>query len=718
MKNLSFLLFVLFISFGYAQKTQSPYLLVNSKKAIIPLKSTKADVQITGTIAHVKITQVYQNLSTTPLEATYVFPLSTKAAVHNMRMKIGVRTINAKVYEKQKAKKVYDKAIKQGKRAAKLDQERPNVFQMKVGNIQQKEEVIIEIFYTEMITPKNQEYQFVFPGVVGPRFTGENTTQEQTFNLPYTQSGSSSTFDYDINVCINSSIILQKIYSPSHDLSIHQPDLKSAEINLSEANNNPGNRDFILNYALRGNEIQAGLLLYKGEKENFFSFMIEPPKEVITENIPPREYLFVVDVSGSMMGYPIEVTKSLMKNLLSDLTEKDSFNILLFASSSQVFKANSVLANDKNIEEAYTFLKEGAKIYGGGTYLINALKRAYKLPRKHKETARTMVVITDGYVSVEKEAFHLIETNLDKANVVTFGIGNGVNRHLLEGMARVGKSESFIATGHASAFKVAKDFKAYIKSPLLTQIKLIATGIELYDIEPKTIPDVFSSRPIMVYGKWKGQPVGKITIDGYNANGAYQKHINVAQARLSKDHKALQYLWARKRIQRLDDYKKNFREDIKAEVISLGLTYNLATQYTSFVAVDNEIVNKKGKLKKVKQPLPIPAGVSNSAVGVEAKITGRSIYKKSYTVSISSTIPKSKKRTIKMWLKGSYSKTIKAYLKAYHKLRIYINASGEVVKIEKEENGIWVVDHSMKKVFEKLPPHFNIQKEFVITLKQ
>lgn len=718
MKNLCILLLVCVSYFGYAQKTESPYLLVNSKNAVIPLKSTTADVQITGTIAHVKLTQVYQNLGTTPIEATYVFPLSTKAAVHDMNMKIGDRSIRAKVYEKKKAKKIYDKAIKQGKRAAKLDQKRPNVFEIKVGNIIQGDKVIIEVFYTEMITPTNQEYQFIFPSVVGPRFTGENTSGEQTFSLPYTEKGAQSTFEFDINVCINSSISLQKVYSNSHEILVRHPDLSSAEIGLSSANKKPGNRDFILKYALRGDAIQTGLLLYEGEKENFFSFMIEPPKKINTGAIPPREYLFVVDVSGSMMGYPIEVTKSLMKNLLSNLTEKDSFNILLFASSSQVFRSNSIAANEDNIDKAYKFLKDGSGVYGGGTYLINALKRAYKLPRKFKETARTMVVITDGYVSVEKEAFQLIENNLDKANVVTFGIGNGVNRFLLEGMARVGKSETFIATSHTDAFNVAKDFKEYINAPLLTQIKLKSNGMELYDVEPKTIPDVFSSRPIMVYGKWKGTPTGQMSIQGYQSNGTYTKSLEVANAKMSKDHEALKYLWARKRIQRLDDYKKNFREDIKDEVIQLGLTYNLATQYTSFVAVDNEVVNKKGKLNKIKQPLPLPAGVNNSAVGAEASIKGRSVYKKSFKISIKSSIEKSKKRSVKMWLKGSYSKTIEAYLKVYKRLRIYVNANGEVVKIEREKNGFWIVDHSMVTVFEKLPPHLNIQKELVITLTQ
>lgn len=718
MKNRCLLILLLFTCLAYGQKTESPYLLVNTKGAIIPLKSTKADVQIVGTIAHVTITQRYQNKGSIPIEATYLFPLSTKAAVHNMRMKIGERSIQAKVFEKKKAKKIYDKAIKQGKRAAKLDQKRPNVFEMKVGNIAPGDDVVVELMYTEMVSAQNKEYQFVFPGVVGPRFTGENSSGETTFKQPYTKKGVDDTFDYDITMSIRPGMSIQKMYSTSHDINVNHPDLEVAEVSLSEVNENPANRDFIINYALRGDQIKTGMLLYEGKKENFFSFVIEPPKKAIAGHIPPREYLFVVDVSGSMMGYPIDVAKSLLKNLLGNLNEKDSFNVLLFAASSQVLSEQSIQANDENIDKAYKFLKEGARIYGGGTYLRNALNKAYKLPRKYKETARTMVVITDGYISVEKDVFQLIENNLDKSNVVTFGIGNGVNRYLLEGMARVGKSESFIATNHKDAFEVAKDFKEYINTPLLTQVTLASNGIELYDVEPKTIPDVFASRPITIYGKWKGSPTGEITIKGFQGNGMYKQSLNVSQARLSKEHSALKYLWARKKIQRLDDYKKNFQEDIKDQVIDLGLTYNLATQYTSFVAVDSEIVNKKGRLQKVKQPLPLTKGVNNTAVGAEAIVTGKSIYRRSFKVEISSTIEKSKERRIKMWIKGSYSKAIRAYLKKYNKLRIYVNAKGEVVRVEREKNGFWVVENSMTDIFEKLPPHLTPRKELVITLKQ
>ena len=202
MKYLVTLLLFCSISLGFAQNSDSPYLSVSTKDALIPLKSSKTEVEISGTIAHVKLTQVYQNKGESPIEAKYVFPLSTQAAVHKMQMTIGNRIINAKIFEKQESQKVYETAVKEGKRAAKLDQHRPNVFQMNVGNIMPNDEITIAIYYTELLVPINSTYQFVAPAVVGPRFTGESEHSEAVFNSPYTSKGSASTFYYDIKVSL------------------------------------------------------------------------------------------------------------------------------------------------------------------------------------------------------------------------------------------------------------------------------------------------------------------------------------------------------------------------------------------------------------------------------------------------------------------------------------------------------------------------------------
>ena len=703
MKYLS-IFFLLFFSLSLTgQKTASPYLEILTEGANIPLKESRADVHIAGTIAHVHITQVYHNQGTEAIEAKYVFPLSTQAAVHKMDMTIGDRTVHAKIFEKQKAQEVYQEAIKEGKRAAKLDQERPNVFQMSVGNILPNDEIAIDLYYTEMLVPLAGSYQFVLPGVVGPRFTGESGTAEPTFAQGYTAAGTGDSFKFDLSVAINAGMLIQHIASTSHQIDIHYPRPTTAEIGLSTDNENPANRDFILDYSLRGNKIQSGLLLYEHDDEKFFAYMMEPLKTPKLEQIPAREYLFIVDVSGSMNGYPLEVSKELMQNLLCNLRETDVFNILLFASSSVTFQNTPVAANTENITAALKFLSQ--RRGGGGTRLLNALKKAYGMPRKDSSSARSMVVITDGYVSVEKEAFKLIEENLNQASVFTFGIGSNVNRYLIEGMAKVGRSESFIATKKEEAFEVAKELKKYVDTPLLTQVQLETEGFEIYDVEPKSIPDVLSSRPVVIYGKWKGEPTGKILVSGYQGGGSFKATYNVADGTVSKANKALRYLWARKRIEQLDDYNTLFYEDTRQEVTKLGLNYNLLTRFTSFVAVDHEVANKEGRPKVVKQPLPMPENVNDYAVGAEASVEESSLFTKTFKIEITvrdGTLVKMEERQLKMWFRTNYAELIKKLQSAHKELKVYLKANGSIQKVEKLEQGQWVEDTDLQRIFSEI----------------
>ena len=707
MKGL-FIFFISLLSFvGFSQNTESPYLKVLTPNAIIPLKSTYTDVNISGSIAHVHISQTYHNTSNTVIEAKYVFPLSTQAAVHKMDMTIGDRSISAKIFEKQEAQKVYDKAIKEGKRAAKLDQHRPNVFSMNVGNIMKNDIVTIDIYYTEMLVPTLGSYQFVFPGVVGPRYTGESDSNTSVFHQPYTPKGIEDTFDYDINVQINAGMTLADVSSNTHDIKVHYPNAQIAEIALTKNNTNPSNRDYILNYSMRGNAIQTGMLLYEANDEKFFAYLMEPPKQTANVKATAKEYLFIVDVSGSMNGYPLDVSKKLLRNLLVNLPETDSFNILLFASSSEVLSSIPLSCSKENIEKGLSFLTNTRG--GGGTRLLNALETAYQLPRVNTKSARSMVVITDGYVSVEREAFELIEQNLAQANVFTFGIGSSVNRYLIEGMAKVSNSESFIATDLNEANTIAERFRSYIATPLLTQIQIEVDNFDAYDITPSSIPDVFASRPILIFGKYKGRATGKLTITGNDGNGRFNQVFNISDATLSKSNEALRYLWARKKIERLDDYRTLFGEDTKQQVIELGLKYNLLTQYTSFVAVDNEIVNKKGKLKSIKQPLPMPMNVNNSAVGAEASIKGKSVIK-------SSTLDKSKARR---WLTLNYNDMIQSMLKQYKEIRVHLDSDGTIIKVEALVNGIWSVSAELKRLFQSkdVAEKPRLSKKVTVTLK-
>lgn len=621
-------------------RTLSPYFFVNSDNPDtdrLPLKSTSAAVNISGVIADVLVTQVYKNNGHKPLEAIYVFPASTRAAVYGMKMTIGKRVIEAKIKERDEARREYEQARDAGKNASLLEQQRPNVFQMNVANIMPGDEIKVELKYTELLVPTDRVYEFVYPTVVGPRYSnqkaGSAAPSEHWVENPYLHQGELSATTFDINVAINAGMPIKDLTCSSHKVNAAYESTSRAKVSLDKAETSGGNRDYILRYRLDGDKIQTGLLLTQGEKENFFVLMMQPPKRVISANIPEREYIFIVDVSGSMYGFPLEISKKLMSNLIGNLRSTDRFNVLLFSGGSSVMAEESLPATPANIQKAIYMIERQQG--GGGTELLPALKRALSL-KKGDGFARSVVIVTDGYVTVEEEAFDLIRNNLGNANMFAFGIGSSVNRHIIEGMAHVGMGEPFIIVKPAEAQAQAERFRKLIQSPVLTQVKVTFSGFNTYDVEPVAIPDILAERPVLVFGKWRGNPQGSIKLSGIAGDGKYVQTIKVENYKPSKDNAALKYLWARHRITILSDYNKLRNDDKRVkEVTALGLSYNLLTAYTSFVAVDNEVRNKDGKITTVKQPLPLPEGVSDYAVGGNGNYAASPTMQKSWGMGMS-----------------------------------------------------------------------------------
>jgi Ca-activated chloride channel family protein len=603
-------------------KTLSPYFQVKSDNPNVdqlPLKSTSADVNIAGVIADVNVTQVYKNTGKSILEAIYTFPASSRAAVYAMKMTIGDRVIEAEIREREKARQEYEAAKSEGKTASLLEQERPNVFTMNVANIQPGDEIKVEMRYTELLIPEKGIYEFVYPTVVGPRYHSPATASADNNKFvasPFLPKGNGAPYDVDIKVSVQAGLPIQNLVSTTHKVTVKHDDLKSARVSLKAEETNPGNRDYILQYRLAGGEIESGILLYEHDDEKFFLAMVQPPKRPVLTDIPPREYIFIVDVSGSMNGYPLDVSKKLLRNLIVNLRPTDRFNVILFAGTTAQLNETSVLATPQNIEKAINVMDNQRG--GGGTELLPALKQSLSLPRE-TGLSRSFVIFTDGYITVEKEAFDLIRNNLNQANFFPFGIGSGVNRFLMEGMAHVGQSTPFIVTEQSEADGVAERFREYIKTPVMTQVRTRIEGFDAYDIEPTTIPDVLAERPVLIYGKYRGNPSGKIGIGGFSGGRAHAEIINVAEAKASPKNSALRYLWAREKIRLLDDYNSVSygADNSKEEVTELGLKYNLMTAHTSFIAVDSRVVKKNGKLVTVKQAVPLPENVENSAVGFD-----------------------------------------------------------------------------------------------------
>ena len=340
----------------------------------------------------------------------------------------------ARIKERQQAAKEFETAKAAGKSASLLEQQRPNVFTMAIANVMPGDRVEVELTYSEMLTPEQGVYQFVYPEVVGPRYSNIPESAVSEFSAwiksPFLHQGERSPASLDIHVNVSTGVPLADLRASSQDAQIQWETPALAHVSLK---NDAGNRDFILDYRLTGKEIQSGLLVFEGSKENFFLLTVQPPARVTAQDIPPREYVFVIDVSGSMHGFPLDTAKEVIRNLIGNLKPSDTFNVVLFSGGSRVLSPVSVAANSENVARALAVIDREKG--GGGTELEAALRTAIRLPRSGF-VSRSVVVVTDGYIAEESGAFSLIDESLNSTNFFAFGIGASVNRYLIEVLHR------------------------------------------------------------------------------------------------------------------------------------------------------------------------------------------------------------------------------------------------------------------------------------------
>lgn len=605
-----------------ASSAGAPYLEIlpaSGEQAVecLPLKESRAEVAVAGTIARVRLEQRYANTGTVPVEARYVFPCSTRAAVHGMKLTSAGRVIAARIRESATARAEFETARREKKTAALLEERRPNVLDMTVTQLPPGEEVTVEVEWTETLTATDGVYEFVLPVVVGPRYTGGKSEAGEGADWaanPHLGEGKPNPAGLSVSVDLATGLPLAEVTCPGYPGVVDFKSRDHAVVSLGgEAGRAAANRDFILRWKLGGGKVAAGLMLHRDGDGGHFLLQVEPPAQTLPDLIPPRDYVLVMDVSGSMTGFPLETAKSLLRELVGGLKPTDTFNVMYFASGSEVFSESPVPASGERLAEAISFLER--QTAGGGTELQPALERALALPGSDGRS-RTILLVTDGYVTAEKGVRELVASRIGEANLFAFGIGSSVNRGLIESVARAGGGEPEVVTDQAGAAAAAKRVLKAIASPVLAKVRIDAEGFGMSGVMPSRCPDVFASRPLALHGAWSGEPSGTIVVRGIAGNGeAFEQRIDVAEAAArGTNHPALPVLWARERVRELGDILPATNDSVR-EITALGLTHSLLTPYTSFVAVDETPRNTNNELVSVRQPLPLPAGVTAAAVG-------------------------------------------------------------------------------------------------------
>jgi Ca-activated chloride channel family protein len=620
-----------------AAETAGALRAINSKGESLgscPLKHTDARVEITGILSRVTVAQRFENPFAHPIEAVYTFPLSHKSAVDDMTIRVGERTIRGVIKRREEAKIIYEQARAQGKLAALLDQERPNIFSQRVTNILPGQRIEVTISYVETLEYENGSYSFVFPMVVGRRYIPGEPVGKQgggwspdTDQVPdasritphvapkETRAG----HDLSIEVNIETGVPFTNLRSTQHEIIALRRDTHSGFVRLADKAVIP-NKDFILAYDVADADLQDGLVTHRTGSDGYFMLILQPPKRITPEQVTPKELVFVLDTSGSMRGFPIKKAKETMELALDGLYPGDAFNLITFSGDTHILFPEPVRATPANLSKAKEFL--ASRSGSGGTEMMQAI-RAALAPSNSTGHMRIVCFMTDGEVGNDLQIISEIQKH-PNARVFAFGIGTSVNRFLLDGMAQEGRGAVEYITLVDDAAGAARRFHERIRNPWLTDITIEWSGLPVTHVLPQRIPDLFSAKPVVICGRYTRGGHALARLRGKSGGVEVIRNLEVPLPERESRNGVLAKLWARSRIDDLmrQDYAGvqvgTPRDDVRDAIIQLGLDQRLMTQFTSFVAVEEKTVTQGGKTRRVEVPVEMPEGVSD----VEADETG------------------------------------------------------------------------------------------------
>lgn len=598
-----------------------------------PLKHTDVKVDISGFIARVKVTQTFYNPYDDKIEAVYVFPLSNTGAVDSMTMLVGDRRIIGQIKKRADARAIYEAALRQGVTASLLEQERPNIFTQSVGNIKPKQAVEVEITYIDVLKYDLGSYEFHFPMVVAPRYmpgaaTGQNGTgwspdtdkvpDASRISPPVLKQGQRNGHDISLTLALDAGVPIQGIHTSSHKSNITPVGDAGAKVMLLPEDSIP-NKDFILRYKVAGKQPEMAILAHKpAEGDGYFMLMLQPCVDPELLASPPREMVFLIDKSGSMDGQPTAKVKEIMRACFKRSRPDDTVQVIAFSDTASALFDKPVPASPENIARClnYTDSLQG----GGGTEMMNGIKLAFD-PALDPKRDRVVVLVTDAEVGNDDE---IINAVAKKANshlrVWTFGVGNAPNRHLIDNVAKRGGGKAAVIDLNTDPDQMVGEAMSRIYKAQLEKITIDWGGVNVYDVLPRKVPDLWAGAPVILFGKYAEGAAGTVTINGM-ADGkplSFSQDVSLPYSDYA-NHDVLPQVWARQKIDDLTAMMAGDSDDpIVDEITQVALDYHLMSQYTSMVAVDESEIGKQTEPatppRRIAVAVPMPDGMSYTGV--------------------------------------------------------------------------------------------------------
>ncbi len=597
-----------------------------------PLRHTAYHASIAGLVAQVEVVQTFVNPFPEAIEAVYVFPLSHESGINGMTMEIGERRLVGALLKRADARAVYDQAKAAGKTASLLDQERPNVFTQTVGNLPPGGEVRIRIAYVERLAYENGAYEFHLPLVVGPRYmpggllpgapsgsgTHPDTNQvpdASRISPPVLQPGQRTGHDVAIRVELDAGLAIRDLTSANHQVAMERPTPATATIALAPGDSLP-NKDFVLRYAVAGAKPEVAAVSHVGADGGWLLLTLQPA-QVAAQLAPrrPRDLCFLIDISGSMHGAPLDKVREAMRALLAAAGPEDRVQVITFASSTQTLFPAYQPATPETIATALAFSQQQTS--GGGTEMLPAVRLALDEPLDAGRM-RMVVMLTDGYIGNEAAIIADVGTRgNDRIRFWCLGVGSSVNRYLVDGVASAGGGLGVVLGLADDPATVVGGLMSRLHSAQLDRLRIDWGGLPVSDVVPQRLPSLWPGRPVLVNARFAGPGSGVVTIHGEVEGRPIAIPVPLSLPAQAPGNPALRPLWARQRLGELRFQATTGQGyDREEEITALSLQYGVMSEYTSFVAVDERVVNPGGQTRPLNVAVPLPDGVTSHALPV------------------------------------------------------------------------------------------------------
>ena len=596
---------------------------------VLPLKQTDVRIEVTAGITRATVVQRFENDTPYPLEAVYIFPLPAQATVTDMQLRIGDRLIRSVVQERAQAKETYEKAKQEGRKAALVEQERPNIFTTSVANFRPGESVEVTLAYMQATEYRKGVYAVTYPMVVGQRYipfkVRRNPDATATvvpgvddahrLNPPVLHPAIDPEHRLSMEVELFG-LPVDSVTCSTHAVRVDRPGADGpVRVTLAREVTIP-NSDFHIDVHLRPSDMPATSFVTSATDDATYGLLtVFPPSQAgETAAMLPRDVVFLIDTSGSMSGESIGQARAGLKRCMQMLRAGDRFTIVRFASDYSAFAPDFRDVSDERMEAATAYI-DGLTA-DGGTEMQKALE--YVLSFAPRDGAMPMVVfLTDGDVGNEESLMQLLSKELGRGRLFTFGIGSAPNEFLMRKMAEVGRGQCRFIHSHEDIGTVMADFFKTLASPVLTDIAvewkdMADNTLAHLEAFPSPCPDVFHERPLQLLARFPEARPARAVVTGRMGGQAVRFDCDVCvdgQVR----HEALEKMFGGRKIDHLmfellraqPDAKKSVEEAI----LATALEHQLVSKYTSRVAVEERVERKPdGSLVSVKVPTPLPRG--------------------------------------------------------------------------------------------------------------